>query len=168
MADRTDIYAGIACNVNNTTERHSYNDFGYYLLEADHGNPEPRVVSVEVPYAEHRLDFTRWHGMTPHKTRTIAYTFARRYADPLDRTTGRDEFVNWLWGIQGEWVRDDTLRHFPWWCDVCCSAVTVEEKPLGGLVTVHAEFTTYPRHAVIKGAVRPASDGSSSMQNWRL
>lgn len=169
-ADSTDIYAGLARVVNTQSgwqRQHSYDDYGYYILEVDHGNPEPKAVVVDVPYADHQLNFTRWHGRVFHKTRTISFTFARKYPTSTARTAGRDEFVAWLWDIQGEVVQDDTLRNYPYWYDMCCTSVTTEENPLGGLVTVKAEFSVYPYHAVSASTTLPATDGTG-LENWRL
>ena len=169
MADGQDIYAGLTRALDTPTAHieHSYDDYGFYILEADHGCPEPQAVTVEVPYADHQLDFTLWHGRVFHKTRTLSFTFARRYATPTARVQGRDEFVQWLWAIQGEWVMDDTVRNYPYWYDVHCRSVTCEEQPLSGLVTIKCELSAFPYHAVSSGVTPPATDGTG-MQNWRL
>ncbi len=120
--------------------KHSFDDFGLWIVNKEIGIPNKKRITTSIPYMNGKYDFSNLYGESVFEERTLKYVFEMVEDTKELLNIKKIIAINWLSSDGKEYIYDDTLPGFKFYAE--CIKTTFSENGTIGKLTV--EFTAYP------------------------
>lgn len=120
--------------------KHSFYDFGLWIVNKEIGIPAKKRITTSIPYMNGEYDFSNLYGESFFEERPLKYVFEIVEDTKELLNIKKIKAINWLSSDGKEYIYDDAIPGFKFYAE--CIKTTFSENGTIGKLTV--EFTAYP------------------------
>ena len=92
-------------------DKHSIDDWDLLMVDKSIGDAEPKIIDVDIPGSNSKLDLTEWTGEVLYNNRTLIFNFDI-YDSPSNWWTLKREITNYLHGKKLKIILDQDKDYY--------------------------------------------------------